>query len=741
MLLYKWGVRCLALLITLNIGSVTAQGDPTDPYPVITPENVAQLQEVQRLGSGFFAPMAAWSPDGSRVAVGGAGGFWLYPSPEQDPEFHPLENVSKVTSILFAPSNDLVFLGDGQTIVAYDLSQNVVRYALEGFQPLTFSHSGDWVAYEVDDGVHIGRMDSGETVYDLSYLDVDGYWSWATESGPEDDYTQINSVIDAWFLPDDMSLIVRWETYYHATWESIESAGYSVWSLAGDQPEVSEAEDLYDFVPYHYPVVSVLPDGRVFAMDDKGTVFTEDDQVVLALDSEWPEAYNYNIEFVIQGWIVALSYIPRTVVPESPLQTGIWDIRTGELISQISTVGTLALSPDGERLLIDTTVYDVASGEVITRLQSNRYRILPGTDRILFLKSDDTLHLLNTADLHDIATLDIARSEMYGANNPAYIISPETNTLLIRTQDMKRWVRINLENGETVAVFETPDVFTEYALYTPDNRYLITQIDQKPKTALALWDVMTGQPAELPPMTQSAFPGLSPNGLLVLWHAECSPGTNYVIFYDMAAAAEVMTFLVDAAPEGTYPPPEISVSPGGTYLLIDDSRALVVWDWKAGEGVMSLDSGLLPAFSPDDKLMAYLSGRANAVEVISVPEGELIWQAEFDYMIDPPQFVTDTILRIEFWWEEVGGPECVDVFTLERGCPPPPPLSPALEAGEMRFFTGGAKTLTVENTTGEELARIALPWDAARLFLSNDQTRLWVQYSDGTLGLWVVVPE
>jgi len=749
------------VLVVLTTGIAAAQDDS---YPVITPETIAQAQEVQRLGGSVMEPVVAWSPDGARLAVGGHGGFWLYPSLEQAPVFHPLNGTFQVMRVLFAPQGNLVFLGDGKEVVAYDLAQNSIQYTLEGIWPLAFSNSGDWLAYEVDDGVHISRVDTGETVYDLSYTiqDLSHMESphWPKETEPGDSYTQENSVTFAHFLPNDSSLIVRWDTYYSATWEGITNSGYDVWSLAGDQPSVKEAEDIYSFLPERFGFLSVKPDGQVFVIE-KGSVVTENGRVVLEQDGPQlnddqmnmlPPGWNLSnrVNVPPEVWTVAFSYdLPDDSGADAPSYvTGVWDVRTGEQIGRIPAAGALVLSPDSNRIVIDTTVYDVATGEIVARLQSDNYRILPGTNRLLLLKSDNTIHLLDAANLEDIATLDIARSDINERTtaDQSYHISPETHTILFRTRDAKRLVRIDLDDGDTLAVFETPGMSIGFVMYTPDYHYLVTNSYYENRGNLVLWDIASGQPVELPSMTQIAHPILSPNSLLILWHSEVDLDVNEVILYDVALAAPVMAFPVEPTEDRIpSPAPKISFSPRSTYLGINNSRRFDVWDWKAGELVLSLDNILDPTygtealtFSPDDSLLAYETHLGEYVEVISVPEGELIQQINVDLVISSLRFDTDTILRLESMWPEDQDDECYDITTgLRSECPAPGPIPPSLETDTMRFYGTGIVT----DLSGEELAHLALPDYVFRLVLSNDQTRLWVEYPDGTLGVWAIVLE
>jgi WD40 repeat protein len=582
--------------------------------------------------------------------------------------------------------------------------------------------------------VRIARVDTGETVYDLSYV---GMRQWPEETGPDDDHAQTNSVVFAHFLPDDKRLIVRWETYYSATWEGRMYSGYDVWSLAGDQPSATAAEDLFSFLPEFPDFLSAMPNGQVFAIKDSSLV-TENGSIVLA-STKLPINYDWGTH-ALQDWTIAFSgYRSSDSSASTPLRvTGVWDVRTGEQLARIPAEGALALSPDSSRIVIDTTVYDVATGQAIARLQNDNYRILPGTNRVLLLKSDNTVHLLDTASLEDIATLNFARSEIVGGASlsPGFWISPETHTVIFRLRHGNELVRINLDTGDTLATFETSG---EPITYTPDNRYLVAGARSNKKGSLALWDVASAQPVDLPPDTQIALPVLSPDGLLVLWHSEAVPGANEVLLYDVASATPLMAFPVEPVEDRTSSPaPEISFSPGNTYLVIDNSRQVVVWDWKTGEQVLSREGASLPAFSPDDSLLAYLSDRRGSVELISVPEGELIWHKDLEYLIDAPEFVTDRLLRLTPIWPEVQETECYDVTTgLLGACPWPEPILSYLEIDSMRFFGGGIVT----DLSGEELARLALPHYAVRLAPSDDHTRLWVEYTDETLGVWAVVPE
>lgn len=74
----RWRMGWAGVLCAVLIGAVSAQTVP------ITTENAARVQEIARLGRGVIRT-AAWSPDGSLLAVATTLGVWveslLSPSP------------------------------------------------------------------------------------------------------------------------------------------------------------------------------------------------------------------------------------------------------------------------------------------------------------------------------------------------------------------------------------------------------------------------------------------------------------------------------------------------------------------------------------------------------------------------------------------------------------------------------------------------------------------------------------
>jgi hypothetical protein len=76
---------CTVALLCLVAYSAAAQ----TPYPMITPENAAQLTQVQRIGSGVPRRIV-FAPDGSRLGVATTLGVWHISLPIAAPQNTPV---------------------------------------------------------------------------------------------------------------------------------------------------------------------------------------------------------------------------------------------------------------------------------------------------------------------------------------------------------------------------------------------------------------------------------------------------------------------------------------------------------------------------------------------------------------------------------------------------------------------------------------------------------------------------
>ncbi|HRF98123.1 MAG TPA: hypothetical protein PLZ51_23110, partial [Aggregatilineales bacterium] len=73
----KMGLLIFLIGIIGLMGMAVVAQDEAPQNPIITPENVTQIQELQMLGRGN-ALETIFSPDGTMLAVASSIGIWLY---------------------------------------------------------------------------------------------------------------------------------------------------------------------------------------------------------------------------------------------------------------------------------------------------------------------------------------------------------------------------------------------------------------------------------------------------------------------------------------------------------------------------------------------------------------------------------------------------------------------------------------------------------------------------------------
>ncbi|MCL4253748.1 MAG: hypothetical protein KJ043_08215, partial [Anaerolineae bacterium] len=104
----------IALFSITHTPPSTAQTDrPLADYPVITAENVSQLQQVRVLGQGYINDVI-FSPDEQYVAMATTVGIWLYSIDDLETPIHLFGDYAiNVTYAMFSPDGSRLFGGTG----------------------------------------------------------------------------------------------------------------------------------------------------------------------------------------------------------------------------------------------------------------------------------------------------------------------------------------------------------------------------------------------------------------------------------------------------------------------------------------------------------------------------------------------------------------------------------------------------------------------------------------------------
>ncbi len=145
---------------------------PDTSLAVISPENTGGIEQLSRLGKGRITD-AAYSPDGTLIAVASATGIYLYDSQSlREQGFFPVEAL--LNSIAFAPDGKSVAAGSADgAIRVWQVDDGVLRQTLEGHSGLVgsvaFAPDGSLLASGSDDNnARLWQVDSGELVHTLA---------------------------------------------------------------------------------------------------------------------------------------------------------------------------------------------------------------------------------------------------------------------------------------------------------------------------------------------------------------------------------------------------------------------------------------------------------------------------------------------------------------------------------------------------------------------------------------------
>jgi WD40 repeat protein len=589
---------------------------------------------------------------------------------------------------------------------------------IEGRRVLTISNNQDWFAYEVVTGLRNAEIETGNLVYDLSYED-ELYWLDESEL---DGGGYGNSISYAQFMLNDESLIVRWESSFIAHY----FGGFDIWSLYAPEPFRTRFDDVYEFGEGYMDLVFLAPDGEVLGIDDN-EIMSAEGTIPLEYVAT-ASGYSFVGNSVGNASYVAGSYkhgIESGNLEAWQAMTGIWNIETGEQIMLIPDTGRLIFSPDNSKIAIDRAIYDVATGERLALPKSDVYHVLSRGNRLLFQSIDNTVRLLDASSLTEIATLPMSRKEMRW-----YSLYGET--LLLKSKDRRRMVSVSLITGETLAIFEREDPILEGVDFSSDERYLLTSTYGAERNIL-LWDAETGEQINLPEyeIIDSYF---TERDEIIVWH----PESGSLVFYDVATQEPAKSFFVAT---GDVESPERVEIYAEEYLVIVSADTIRIYDLESAEQLLTLDTDAYIYeldFQPENQYLAYQTSEWD-IEVISLPDGNHVATLEMYQNTNLVGFRSESTI---FMANDYGFIGYYDIETGELVEPPPPPPRdpfPIVETDSLRFFRSDT-LIRIEDIEGNVLTQIEMGQPYS-LTLSNDETRLFVDYPDGTVGIWGVEGE
>lgn len=546
-------------VIGMIVFPATAQ-NPT-AYPVISPENVSQLTQIDRLGQGTVND-GEWSPNGEWLAIGGGAGVWLY-----DSNFEVVDLLEgSATVVEWTPDSQQIVTLHGRLVQFWDIgTRQIVRefeYPAAG-SPRTFSLSPDASQFAIAGGRTVRILDgqSGEVLHEL-----EGHPGTPTALDWSPDGAMLvsggtNSTTIVWDSATG-------EALYTATWES--SIQAVSWSPNSDR---------WAFAVYDVSIRIRVIDGAT------GDIVFEEEVTDGSGDLAWSP----------DGTKLAVAHRDLTV----------WDIDTAaiEFVSTVFSPAQVRWSPNGEYLMTLrqylAQIRDAHSGVLIMDLPDY------GLPALNIAWSSNGDYLAVRTDFRDSEQLDLT------------VWDVATHTIMLH---QKHWSVVN-----NVHFTPAPDgeflTFVQYDEATREGVLEAWNPETDTVTELRRGDLISSSFSWSPDGQYFAFSGSGYDGLSItnaisqtaiyfddhsgrnMWW---SPDSTYLAYFsDMLNLYHLSSDSLQQFPMETFSGVTVVWSPDSSYFLAYFNREWFQITAQTGDLQPIGDSTLhLIAFSPDSSLIA-----------------------------------------------------------------------------------------------------------------------------------------
>jgi|GEM_PF-4446613 len=762
----------ILVLISIPLTIQLVTGVPPVQSQTINPDNITDLQFVERYGQGSLNNTLDFSPVDDRIVVGGTRGIYLYDNIDAEPEFIELfreDGVAmNVTSVLWSPDAEMIFAGtddeyliglfedsvlvDHEEIIAYNLSERRIVYRLAGNAVHDFSSDGSMLVYQMEIGFDVADIRTGEVVHE-----VRGEQNQKGMLFPATSRYNRWVLTDAQFTPDDSGLYVDFDVS--------RADLYDEYSGVLDLDDVSRPRSLratYDYLDdVDAQSYSFTFDGNAFALSGQGIVTQNGTQQIL------PDGQTFQHAFYI-GFSTTMTPDRRVIAApygysvDSPVENfaryfdvAIWDIETKTLRGIIEQPeawwenayrqdAPLRLSRDARYLAIGTTIYDVNSGDIVRRLYGDEYTLLTGSQNLLLhYAPDNHVHVLDSSSMQEVSTLSVPRNFMLQVDQ-----LENGNLRVSRNFDERNQyaiLQIAPETGDILSEiqFEFIDYIQQSSgaryVYYGNSRYVITsgQVRQ-------LWDLWEGTPIELPQSTRIIAPFFTADGAAFLENES----DNEVGLYYPASSRYVT---VPVPEDNGDDPTTYSFSDDGRIIAMnvainDDNRQIMVWDVHHDPPQLLLEASTVRrstgiAVSQDGVYVAYMSGD-RTIEVLQIDTGELIssntglWNPGSTLEFVGMELLVDPYMQGPRIWVVLDAINGENMGVYNRGDYPPEDF--LLDTGDMQFYLHSRTLLEIMASDGLTLHEIDLERGFSSVILSEDSRSLWIEFDDGTVELWSI---
>jgi WD40 repeat protein len=409
----------------------------------LTTENVDQLTEVARIGSGTISEVV-WSPDGMWLAVAGARGVFLYDDTLSDAPIILASNqaIYYQSNIAFHPDSRHLAVADGEMIRIWDVLAGVQIGMLETgglyVGALNFSHDGTLLAAALNSPLF--------STVNVSYSVA--VWRWADAALVFENDVDQGFVTDVAFSPDDSSLI------------------------ASDDRHIFIV-DLRDDTRRTLPItarngasgLAVAPDGTRIAFGSNAGfgIWTLDSDDTLA-EVTVPNHY--------QG------------VAAPPFVTD------------------LAYTPDGSQLVIASlnggvSVWDIASASFTQTEFGTPEHTFPNVNSLAIHPDGERFALVRADSRVEMWTLDGEKiGERTDAGERIFNMAFSSDGVTLATSSYGSVIRLwDITTGRETAQIETNSGYVTAFAFSPDGTtlaHLYTTPEEAPYSDIALYDVASG---------------------------------------------------------------------------------------------------------------------------------------------------------------------------------------------------------------------------------------------------------
>ena len=544
-----------------------------------------------RLGKGKITGNVAFSPDGTRLAVGSAIGIWIYDvRPGKEKELDLLtEGTEVVNALAFSPNGAVIASGGSdRTVRLWDAvtGQQVGTFMrhTETITSIAFSPDGNMLAT----GSRIEKKEPEIRLWDVQTREL-----LTTLKG----HTEIGTSIA--FSPDGRTLASSTENQTVQLWDT---------QTGGRKSTLKENWGRVSSVTYS-------PDGNILAIAYRDTVRLLDKRTgtrEITVTGPWRKVYS-----------VAFSPDSTTIATGNYGTVQLWDAHTGQhkttFTGHRTGVPYIAYSPDGNTLATvgsDDTVllWDIQTEKLRTTIKGYTDSITsvaysPNGKTIAMGGRDGVGYLWEAHTGQHIATFHGHTSHITAVayTSDADIIATAGRDGTVRLWDAGNRVLQTRTRTPKTTLVSHPDAFRSMA-YSPDESTIATGGRDG---IVCFWGAQTGEKiATLKGHTAALnCVTFSPDGATL---ASASNDRTIRLW-------DVQTSQIIATLEGhTQGPNSIAFSPDGTILAsASDDKSVRLWDVRTGR----------------QKTMIETIPRLRYISVVFSPNGAIIVTGSRDHLV------------------------------------------------------------------------------------------------------------